>query len=127
MNRSLKIIQQLKDSGQRLLSLALPLTAKGPASPLASQLSSKTFTLETNDLRFESFSIKFSGDTCYLSMNADKTAYSIPFGDGKWALAETVMAGPNILSRPGALSMNKTAGSYTWKDDNTLELVVKIH
>ncbi len=110
---------------QRLSSLALPLAAKGPESPLASQLSSKTFALESNDLRFESFSIRFSGDTCYLSMNADKTDYIIPFGDGKWALAETVLAGPNILSRPGALSMNKTAGSFTWKDDNTLELVLR--
>ena len=123
MNRWLKIMQAAETLKQRLLSLALPLAAKGPESPLASKLSSKTFTLETNDLRFESFSIKFSGDTCYLSMNADKTDYSIPFGAGKWALAETVMAGPNILSRPGALSLNKTAGTYTWKDDNTLELV----
>ena len=35
------------------------------------------------------------------------------------------LAGPNILSRPGALSMNKTAGSYIWKDDNTLELMLR--
>ena len=110
---------------QRLLSLALPLTPKGLESPLASELSSKTFALENNDLRFESFSIRFSGDTCYMSMNADKTDYIIPFGYGKWALAETVLAGPNILSRPGALSMNKTAGSFAWKDDNTLELVLR--
>ncbi len=110
---------------QRLQSLALPLTAKGPASPLASQLSSKTFTLEKNDLRFDFLSLKFSGDTCHLSMIADNTDYSIPFGNGKWTVAETVLAGPNILSRPGALSMNKTAGSFTWKDDNTLELVLR--
>ena len=110
---------------QRLSSLALPLPAKGPESPLASQLSSKTFSLEKNDLKFESFSIRFSGDTCYLSMNSDNTDYIIPFGYGKWAIAETVLAGPNILSRPGALSMNKTAGSYSWKDDNTLELVLR--
>jgi len=35
------------------------------------------------------------------------------------------MAGPNILSGPGAISLNKTAGSYTWIDDNTLELVLR--
>ncbi len=62
---------------QRLLSLALPLAAKGPESPIASTLSSKTFALESNDLRFESFSLEFSGDTCYLSMNADKTDYHL--------------------------------------------------
>jgi hypothetical protein len=101
------------------------LTAKGPESPLASKLSSKTFALEKNDLRFENLSMKFSGDTCYLSMIADNTDNSIPFGNGKWTLAETVLAGPNILSRPGSLSLNKTAGSYIWKDDNTLELVLR--
>jgi CubicO group peptidase (beta-lactamase class C family) len=110
---------------QRLSSLALPLAAKAPESPLASLLSSKTYALESNDLRFESFSLEFSGDTCYLSMNADKTDYRLPFGAGKWALAETVMAGPNIFCRPGALSLNKTAGSYTWKDDKALELVLR--
>ena len=110
---------------QRLSSLALPLAAKGPESPMASKLSSKTFTLEKNDLRFETLSIKFSGDTCHLSMIADNTDNSIPFGNGKWTVAETVLAGPNILSRPGALSLNKTAGSYIWKDDNTLELVLR--
>ena len=110
---------------QRLSSLALPPAARKPESPLASKLSSKTFALEKNDLKFESFSIRFSGDTCYLSMNSDNTDYSIPFGAGKWVLAETVLAGPNILSRPGALSMNKTAGTYSWKDENTLELVLR--
>jgi CubicO group peptidase (beta-lactamase class C family) len=110
---------------QRLSSLALPLAAKGPESPMAAKLSSKTFTLEKNDLRFAFLSLKFSEDTCHLSMIADNTDYSIPFGNGKWAIAQTVLAGPNILSRPGALSLNKTAGSYIWKDDNTLELVLR--
>jgi hypothetical protein len=110
---------------KRLLSLALPLPAKVPESPLASNLSSITFGLEKNDLRFEILSLKFSGDTCHLSMIADNTDYSIPFGAGNWAIAQTVLAGPNILSRHGALSMNRTAGSFTWKDENTLELVLR--
>jgi hypothetical protein len=58
-------------------------------------------------------------------MNTDNTDYSIPFGCGKWAIAETPLAGPNILTRPGALSLNKTAGSFIWKNDNTLELVLR--
>ena len=110
---------------KRLLSLALPLPAKVPESPLASNLSSITFGLEKNDLRFEILSLKFSGDTCHLSMIADNTDYSIPFGAGNWAIAQTVLAGPNILSRHGALSMNRTAGSFTWEDENTLELVLR--
>lgn len=110
---------------QRLSSLALQLPAKVPESPVAALVSSKTCVLENNDQRFESFSVKFSGDTCILSINADKTDYIIPFGAGKWTIAETAMAGPNILSRPGAISLNKTAGSYTWIDDNTLELMLR--
>lgn len=110
---------------QRLSSLALPLPAKVPDSPVASLVSSKTFRLESNGMKYESFSLKFSGDTCSLSIKSDKTDYSIAFGDGKWIVAETAMDGPNILSRPGAISLNKIAGSYTWKDDNTLELVLR--
>ncbi len=110
---------------QRLSSLALPLPAKVPDSPVATLLSSKTFRLESNGPGFETFSLKFSGDTCKLSVKADKTDYSILFGAGKWIIAETAMDGPNILSRPGAIAQNKIAGAYTWKNDNTLELVLR--
>ena len=110
---------------QRLSALALPLPAKVPDSPVASLVSSKTFQLESNSMKYESFALKFSGDTCNLSVKADKTDYSIAFGAGKWIVAETAMDGPNILSRPGAISLNKIAGSYTWIDDNTLELILR--
>jgi CubicO group peptidase (beta-lactamase class C family) len=110
---------------QRLSALALPLPAKVPDSPVASLVSSKTFRLESNSMKYESFALKFSGDTCNLSVKADKTDYSIAFGAGKWIVAETAMDGPNILSRPGAISLNKIAGSYTWTDDNTLELILR--
>jgi CubicO group peptidase (beta-lactamase class C family) len=109
----------------KLASLTLPLAAKGAVSPLTSTLKSKTFSFENNNLNLESFSIDFTGDTCNLSLKVEGKDYNIPFGEGKWIISRTDLSGPNLISKPGALSSNITAGSYSWKDDSTLELVLR--
>ena len=58
-------------------------------------------------------------------VKANNKTYTIPFGAGNWILSETDLTGPNILSRPGAFADNKIAGSYSWKNKNTLELVLR--
>jgi len=110
---------------QRLESLALPLTIKGPDSPVAATISLKTFILENNEPHVDSLAFEFTGEICNLVVKANNKTYNIPFGAGKWILSETDLTGPNILSRPGAFAANKIAGSYSWKNKNTLELVLR--
>jgi CubicO group peptidase (beta-lactamase class C family) len=110
---------------QRLTLLALPSAAKGPDSPMAATLSSKTFILENNEPHVDSLGFDFTGEICNLIVKANNKTYTIPFGAGKWVLSETDLTGPNILSRPGTLAANKIAGSYSWKNNNTLELVLR--
>jgi len=110
---------------QRLESQALPLTAKGPDSHVAATLSLKTFILENNEPHVDSLAFDFTGEICNMIVKANNKTYSIPFGAGKWILSETELTGPNILSRPGAFAANKIAGSYSWKNKNTLELVLR--
>ena len=118
-NRTAKILKQ------RLSSLAIPPAAKGQDSPLASLLLSKAFSLENNELALDSLLFDFTGEVCNLTVKANNKDYVIPFGAGKWVIAETDLSGPDILSRSGALAANKIAGSYSWKDDSTLELVLR--
>lgn len=110
---------------QKLSSLALPLAAKSPDSRVTTSISSKIFTLESNNQKLETISFKFSDDVCDLFLNAGNSDYNLTFGSGKWITGETGLAGPNLINRPGALSSNRIAGSYGWKDDNTLELVLR--
>jgi CubicO group peptidase (beta-lactamase class C family) len=110
---------------KRLSSLTLPLAAKGTDSPLATSLAGKTFKLEGNDNGLESVSFNFTGTDCNLSLRVDSVDYTFAFGAGKWITGETTMLGPNLIKRPGMLASSKIACSYSWKDDNTLELVLR--
>ena len=56
---------------QRLLSLALPLPARGMNSPYISQISGKAFTIEPNDLHLENLSFRFMEDMCHVTLNSD--------------------------------------------------------
>jgi hypothetical protein len=114
---------------QRLSSLALPLPAKGINSPYISQISGKAFTIESNDLHLENLSFSFMEDICHVTLNADKKEYLFTFGAGKWISGETTLPGPNLLGLAKGhnvgLPPEKVAGCFTWKDDNTLELVLR--
>ena len=111
---------------QRLASLALPMPAKGVASPVAAQISGKTFTLSANDRHIESMSVQFKDEQCNLNLKTDIGIYDFSFSSGKWQLGETTKHGPYLINRSNTtfagLPPFKIAGCYDWKDENTLEL-----
>jgi hypothetical protein len=115
---------------QRLSALALPLPAKGIDSRLITQISGKTFTMEQpNDLHMQNLSFRFMEDMCHIELNSENNEYSLVFGAEKWINSETTLAGPNLLKPAKAhnagLPPEKVAGCFTWKDDSTLELVLR--
>lgn len=44
---------------------------------------------------------------------------------GQWQTGETTKCGPNLFSNKVGLSSVNIAGSYNWKDENTLELTLR--
>jgi CubicO group peptidase (beta-lactamase class C family) len=114
---------------QRLSTLALPLPAKGINAPISSQLSGKVFALTPNDLHFESLSFNFTTDRCRITLNTAGNKNTFTFGAGQWTAGETTLAGPNLLRSAKAhnvgLPPEKVVGCYSWKDDHTLELVLR--
>lgn len=61
----------------------------------------------------------------------DSVNHVIPFSDGKWALSETTLKGPYLVAGAKAnrslIHRHKVAGSYSWKDPNTLVLALKYY
>jgi hypothetical protein len=114
---------------QRLSSLALPLPTKGVDSPVASRVSQKVYTFKPNDLNIESLSFRFMEDMCHVKLNSGNTDYNLAFGAGKWIGGETNLPGPNLLKLAKAHNTGflpeKVFGCFTWKDENTLELVLR--
>jgi hypothetical protein len=113
----------------RLSSLALPLPVSGNATEAAFRLSGKTFVLEPNDNHIGSMNFAFTDSVCKVSLVTDSSPHNLNFGSGKWMTGETTMIGPNLLLHAKAhfvgLPASKIAGSFGWKDGETLELVLR--
>jgi hypothetical protein len=62
-------------------------------------------------------------------MMIDSASYNFSFGSGQWITGETTLHGPNLLLQAKAhfvgLPPSKIAGSFAWKDESTLELVLR--
>jgi len=114
---------------QKLDSLTLPPPPAGNISPLVSQISGKTYVFESNDRFMESINFHFMEDMCHITLKIDKTDYSLAFGAGKWITGETTKRGPNLLRLVRAhyegLPPSIVAAGYGWKDENTLDLVLR--
>jgi CubicO group peptidase (beta-lactamase class C family) len=114
---------------QRLASLALPLPISTEGPFPNSVIDGKTFAISSNAMNLKSMRFQFTDNTCKLSMMIDSASYSFEFGSGKWVTGETTLHGPNLLLLAKAhfvgLPPAKVAGSCTWKDKNTLEMVLR--
>ena len=113
---------------EKIASLALPIQQSGN-SPLASNISGKTFVIDSADSHLKSISIEFKNGDCFLSLKTDSVTHAIGFGKDKWIQGETSKWGPYLVSRAKAnrnnISSYKIAGSYDWKNEKTLELTLR--
>ncbi len=114
---------------QKLASLALPLAAAWKSPDMVSRISGKQISLEPNDKQIKTLNIQLSDSICKVAMEVGQDNYSFSFGSGKWIMGETTLLGPNLLLQAKAhyvgLPPAKVAGSFGWKDETTLELVLR--
>ncbi len=114
---------------KRLSSLALPLPTKGVHSSIASQVSNNVYTFNSNNLNFENLSFGFKEDTCRVTLKSGNINYKLTFGASKWVSGETSLLRPNLFKSVNAQNVGfppeKVFGSYSWKDENTLELTLR--
>lgn len=113
---------------KKLSSLALPLPAK-TALPLTPGILNKTFLLEENEKHIQSLTFNFHGDLCDVKIVTDTAAYEITFGNGRWQKEQTTRHGPALTAAAKAsfvgLPPYQVAAEYTWRDEYTLELVLR--
>jgi len=115
---------------QKLSSLALqPPPPQTFTKTSLADINSKTFILQPNEKNIQEISFEMKDKLCQVTIKGDTAVYHLHLGEGKWTTGETTRPGPNLLT--GAkehlvgIPAVKTAGSYDWKDDNTLELVLR--
>lgn len=112
----------------KLVSLALPLPVKTDTS-FTNAVSGKTFAMTGNDNHITNMAFKFSDNVCTVTLKTDTAQYMLDFKSGGWQSGETTKPGPYLLATAKAnltgLPAFKIAGSYNWKDAQTLELILR--
>lgn len=112
----------------KIHSLALPLPIKNKGT-LPSKINGKTFIATTNDMHLQKITFSSGSDLLKVLFQTDSGRYSINFSAGKWQPGVTNMPGPSLTSKlienRSMLYPAKIRASYTWKDDHTLELVLR--
>jgi CubicO group peptidase (beta-lactamase class C family)/predicted glycoside hydrolase/deacetylase ChbG (UPF0249 family) len=113
----------------KITALAIPTAIKNSIEAKEKAISGKTFAVYSKNKSFKSISFDFKDEKAQMTLTTDSATHQIPFGAGTWALGQTTKLGPYLVARAMAnrkgLPIYKTAGSYTWKDDKTLELTLK--
>ena len=114
---------------QMLASLALKKPDPGINSPLQSEISLKEFVIDPNDRRMEGISFNFTGNTLKVTMNYPEKSWVLGFGKEDWEFSTTTRPGPNLLlgarNHLAGIPPVQTAGMFSWKNENTLELTLR--
>lgn len=111
----------------KLTSLALTPYAKSSDSQIGKEISGKNFQFESNNQRLQNLSLNTSDTLVTLLMRKSNTDYVLNFKPGSWYLSETELPGPNLVPNKNIdiLRPFKIAGSYTWLDNNSIELTLR--
>ena len=113
---------------QKIKALSVPLPAKN-ASKMEQTISGKTYAIEQNKKHLQNIGFNFKNDMCHVTLKTDTADYAFDFAAGKWQEGITNKPGPSLTA--GAIEIRnmlfpaKVEGSYTWVDDNTLQLVLR--
>jgi hypothetical protein len=108
---------------QKLETLSLdppPAQDSRPAS-----INSGEYSLVENERKFSKIIFEFRDSLCEVLIEADGKEYRHEFGAGKWIEDRTDRPGPSLTGPVKITDTYNVAGAYSWKDSNTLELVLR--
>lgn len=112
---------------KRLSTLELPVYYKMNSSPLEREFCRKTYLFGSNDSQLQSLMLEISDTLAALHIRKASQDYILNFATGKWCYDITELPGPNLVPNKNidVLRPFKVAGSYTWLDNNSIELTLR--
>lgn len=114
---------------QKLSSLALPKPDETADPSVEKNMNGKTYSFGSNEKNIRTAKFEFKNNVCSIMLKNDTAVYNINFGKGKWQHGETTMRGPYLVGAAkgnlNGLPPFKIAGDYDWKNNSTLELVLR--
>ncbi|HUX97617.1 MAG TPA: serine hydrolase [Bacteroidales bacterium] len=117
----------LSDLRKRLSSLELPVYYKKSTSQVEKEISGKIYHFGSNESQLQSLMLEVSDTLAALHLRKGSADYILNFGPAQWHYDITELPGPNLVPNKNIDTLRpfKIAGSYTWLDDNSIELTLR--
>jgi Beta-lactamase len=113
----------------KLSTLALRTAPANSNSSGINMSTDKNYVFEPNEKSIETFTIQIRDGVCRLQMKTSTDTYNLIFGSGQWKIGQTNKQMVTLISGArenyALLLPHKIAGSYYWKDDQTLVLTLR--
>jgi CubicO group peptidase (beta-lactamase class C family) len=124
LHPDLEALSKLK---KRLTSLQLPVYYKMSSSPLENNFVGKTYKFGSNESQLKSLRLELSDTVAALHITKGSIDYILKFGPARWYNDLTELPGPNLVPNNNIDTLRpfKVAGSYTWLDNNSIELTLR--
>jgi CubicO group peptidase (beta-lactamase class C family) len=107
---------------KKLSSLHLPPVQGQTASPIASQVSARTYSVDVNELEIETITLNFTESGCTVRVKTAAGEEIIPCGYGTWQQGHTT-----LFNEPAWLNPMPIAASGAWTAEDRLTMVVRLY
>lgn len=107
---------------EKLSSLSLPVAQGEASSPLAAQVSGRTFAVDANPLNIETVTLNFTGSDCILTLKTPSDETTIASGYGAWQPGHTA-----LLNNPEDFALYPILASGAWVAEYSYKMVVRLY
>jgi CubicO group peptidase (beta-lactamase class C family) len=92
------------------------------ASPIASQVSGRTYAIDDNKLKIETIALNFTEVGCIVSVKTASGEETMPCGYGRWQRGETT-----LFHQPLLFERTPVAASGAWTADETFTMIFRLY
>jgi CubicO group peptidase (beta-lactamase class C family) len=108
---------------KKLFNLSL-ITVQGQvASPIASQVSGRTYTVDVNELEIKTIALNFTEAGCTVGIKTAVGEETIPCGYGVWQRGQIT----TLFNQPLLFDGTRVAASGAWTAEDTFTIVVRLY
>lgn len=106
----------------KLSNLSMQVVQGKSTSPIASQVSGKTYVVDKNILSIETIRFDFTGSDCTIRVKTGGKDETLPCGYATWLHGKTA-----LFSQPLLFEDTPTAISGAWTTDTTFKMIIRLY
>jgi CubicO group peptidase (beta-lactamase class C family) len=108
---------------EKLSSLSLPLVQDKNDSPVARQISGRTYQVDSNVLNIQTITLDFTASGCIVSLETSAGTETLSCGLGVWQQGQDT----GLFKQPGIFDRTAVAASGAWTSDDCFTMVVRLY